>query len=111
MIAIALGNVAVPTPGTPVPITAALITAAGGVLPPSGGVSKIEICAVPGNTGVVTVKNSAGVPIKGLPTPANGNTACFCAHAAQGGNTLNPLAFALDAATANDGAHVTLWLD
>jgi hypothetical protein len=106
--AIPLGLVTVTTAGVPAPITAALIAAAGGTLPPSGGVSRIDVHAHNGNTGIVLVKVN-GVIFDNILTPANGVTGHWCYQA--GSNSLNPLSFSLDVATNGDGAYVTLWVE
>jgi len=106
--AIPLGLVTVAAAGTPTPITAALITAAGGLLPPSSGVSRIDVHAHNGNAGVLFVKVN-GVILDNLLTPANSVTAHWCLQAC--GNEINPLIFLLDVATNGDGAYVTLWIE
>ncbi|CAB4130739.1 hypothetical protein UFOVP130_30 [uncultured Caudovirales phage] len=111
MNAIALGKVTVTTAGTPVPITAAMITAAGGQLPPNGGCCRIEAWAVPGSTGVVFVKTVQGNKVvMALPVPASGFAENWVAEDPEGGNTIYPAAFQLDAASNNDGAYVTVWV-
>jgi len=111
--ALPLGLVTVTTAGTPTPITAALITAAGGSLPPSGGVHKIEVWAHNGNAGIVLVKASAPgntpVTVAPLLVPANGVMGHWCLKTA--GNGINPLAFSIDVLTNGDGAFVTLWVE
>jgi hypothetical protein len=109
MQAIPLGLVTVTTAGTPTPITAAMVAAAGG--PANCQVAKIEAWAH-ANTGYVYVKDAvSGNVIAPLPVPANGNAAHWCSHAPAGGNTLLATRFALDVATSGDGAYVTLWVD
>lgn len=108
---IPLGKITVATAGTPVPITAALISAAGGQLPPNGGVAKIAVRAVHGSAGVSYVKSSGGTIIASLEVPASGHTDEWCAHGPAGGNVIIPNAFALDVATSGDGAYVTVWVD
>jgi hypothetical protein len=113
--AIPLGLVTVTTAGTPVPITAAMITAAGDGRPPSGGVCKIDVYAQNGNAGIVFVKMynganpSVAVTVAPLLVPANGNTGHFCLKGE--GNQLNPLSLAIDSASNGDGAFVTLWVE
>lgn len=106
--AIPLGLVTVPTAGTPTPITAAMITAAGGGLTPSGGVCRIDVHAHNGNTGVVLVKVN-GVTVDNLLAPANGIAGHYCLKSE--GNQINPVSFSLDVATNGDGAYVTLWVE
>ena len=114
--AIPLGLVIVTTAGTPVPITAAMITAAGDGRPPSGGVCKIDVHAQNGNAGVVFVKMynganpSVAVTVAPLLVPANGVTGHFCLKTDRG-NSINPLSLAIDAVSNNDGAFVTLWIE
>jgi hypothetical protein len=106
--ALPLGLVTVTTAGTPTAITAAMITAAGGGLTPSGGVCRIDVHAHSGNTGTVLVKVN-GVTVDNLLTPANGVTGHWCLKSE--GNQIYPLSFSLDVATNGDGAYVTLWVE
>jgi hypothetical protein len=107
MISIALGKIAVPTPGTPVPIT--LTAAQQALLPPSGCVHKIEAWADTADTGTSIVKDVAtGNKLASLPAPANGHTEHW--ETSRKGNWLNPIAFEFDAVTANQGPLVTLWV-
>lgn len=108
---IPLGKIAVATAGTPVPITGAMILAASGQLPPNGGVAKLEIWPVNGNTGVIHVKGPGGVIIADLPPPANGNATSWRACGPAGGNVIQPPAFSIDVAINNDAAYVTVWID
>ncbi len=109
VIAIALGKLTVAAAGTPTPITAAMILAAGDGRPPAGGVNKIEVWADPASTGTVyAVKGTT--KIAALPKPS-GAGVHWAAKAPEGGNTLNPLDFGIDAVTNGDGAFVTLWID
>jgi len=107
MISIALGKIAVPTPGTPVPI--ALTAGQKAQLPPSGLVHKIEAWADPADTGTSYVKDAAGVTIAPLLQPANGHVEHW--HVAHEGNWVNPTALAVDAAVAGNGPFVTLWVE
>jgi hypothetical protein len=113
MLAIALGKITVATAGTPTPITLALITAAGGQLPPSNLVAGIDVCPDPGMSGTAAYVKAAasGKTIKALLKPASGNVACWCKRAPEGGNGLDPTQFAIDVATNGDGAFVTIWLE
>jgi hypothetical protein len=110
MISIPLGKIAVPTPGTPVPIT--LTNAQKALLPPSGLVHKVEVWPDPADTGVSKVL-VGGVQVAGLPSPgtaAGGHAqqyeACSC-----DGNGINPLAFSVDNTVATNGPFVTLWVE
>lgn len=98
--ALPLGLVTVATAGTPVPITTGLIAAAGGGLPPSGGVCRIEAHAAAGNTGLVLIKVN-GVILDNLLVPADGVTGHWAMQAA--GNEINPTTFSLDAAVGTAG--------
>jgi hypothetical protein len=107
MIAIPLGKIAVPTPGTPLALTLSGPQLA--KLTPSGQVRKIEAWADPADTGKVFVVYG-GVKIAGLPAPSGGFAASWSTPDAPG-NTVNPLDFAVDAATATQGPFVTLWVE
>jgi len=72
MKALALGLIVAPTAGTPVPITAAMVAAAGGGLPPSAQVYRVDF-NVAMNTGTTYIKEVAtGNIIKALPAPGSG---------------------------------------
>lgn len=105
MISIPLGKIAVPTPGTPVALT--LTDAQKALLPPSGLVAKIEAHADPADSGAVQIKQG-GVALASLPVPANGHADTW---ATPEGASVNPLAFAVDAAQAGNGPFVTLWVE
>lgn len=107
MIAIPLGKISVPTPGTPVAIS--LSPAQVAQLSPGGLVTKIEARTDPADTGAVYVKQG-GVTIAALPQPANGFAAKWGTPECEG-NSLQPLAFSVDAAQANNGPFVTLWVE
>lgn len=107
MTAIPLGKISVPSAGTPVAIT--LTTAQAAQLSTGGLCAKVEFQPDTGNTGTVTVKQG-GVAIAPLPKPANGYVASWSTPECDG-NRINPLTFALDAATNGDGAFVTLWVE
>lgn len=122
MICIPLGKIPVPTPGTPVPITAAMILAAaitagacpaGATAAPlgvNGLCHKIEAWADTADNAATYVKSATGgAKIAPLPAPASGHAEHW--HEAHPGNLINPLAFAVDAATATQGPIVTLWVD
>jgi len=105
MIAIPLGKIAVPTPGTKVPIT--LTDGQKAQLPPSGLVHKLEAWPDPADTGV-TKMFVGGVQVAGLPSPgtaAGGHAqqyeACYC----------NPLSFSVDNTVGTNGPFVTLWVE
>jgi len=108
MRAIPLGKIAVATPGTPVVIT--LTAAQLALLSPTGQCHKIEVWADTADNAATFVKDAAtGVKIAPLPAPSGSH----CEHwqaSAQEGNRINPLAFAVDAATATQGPIVTLWV-
>lgn len=108
---IALGKITVAVPGTPTPITAAMIAAAGGELPPSGGVAQIEVRSADGNAGATYVKHSSGAVIAPLLSPFNGQCPAWRARTPKGANTLNPLSFQIDADHAGDGAYVSIWVE
>lgn len=110
---LALGKVTVPTAGTPVQITAAMLTAAGDGRPPHGQISKIEVFADPAMTGTTAYVKLAsnGAIIKALPKPASGYVAYWRAEAPNGGNSIDPTLFAIDVATSGDGAYVSVWID
>lgn len=106
MQAIPLGRIAVPTAGTPVAIS--LTDAQAAMLSAAGQCAKVEVWPDPAATGIVYVKQG-GVTLAALPKATNvanpWSTPDDCC-----GNRINPKAFALDAATGNDGAFVTLWV-
>lgn len=112
MTPIPLGKVAVPVHGTPVSLGALIIaaaTAASITLGPNNAICKIEIWAVPGNTGAVVAK-ARGTIVASLPTPANGHAEHWhvCSECK---NTLDPTLYSIDAVTTDtDGAYVTAWV-
>ena len=109
--AVPLGKVTVTTAGTPTPITAALITAAGNGLPPQGSVARIEFHADPAMVGTtVYVKNAAGTVIAPLLKPANGVVGMYGVGCMSFGNAVNPLDFSVDVQTNGDGVYVTVWV-
>lgn len=108
---IALGKVTAATAGTPTPITAAMITAAGGALPPNGGVARIEVWADPAMAGTTAYVKTGGTVIAALPKPSGGFVAHWDAKAPAGGNDIIPTQFAIDVATNGDGAYVSVWID
>jgi len=109
MISIPLGKIAVPTPGTPVPIT--LTNAQKALLPPSGLVHKVEAWPDPTDTGVTKVL-VGGTQVAGLPSPdtaAGGHAQPY--QSKSEGNGVNPLAFSVDNTQAGNGPFVTLWVE
>jgi hypothetical protein len=109
MISIALGKIAVPTPGTPVALT--LTAAQEAQLPPTGMVHKVEAWPDAADTGVTKVF-VGGVQVAGLPSPgiaAGGHAQPY--RIAHEGNCINPLAFSVDNTVANNGPFVTLWVE
>jgi hypothetical protein len=109
MIAIPLGKIAVPTPGTPVAIT--LIPAQTALVPPNNCVHKIEVWPDPADTGVTKVL-IGGVLVAGLPSPgtASGGHAEPYEIGHQG-NSLPWAKFSIDNAVATNGPFVTLWVE
>jgi len=107
MQSIPLGKIAVPTAGTPVPIT--LTAAQLAMLSAAGLCAKVEAYPDPAATGTVYVKQ-AGVTLAAVPKATNvvqpWSAGCCCCD----GNRINPLAFQIDAATNGDGAFVTVWV-
>jgi hypothetical protein len=116
MQAIALGKIVVATPGTPVPLTLSQIQAAASAqnvtLGPANLVHRVEVRTDPADTGAVTVKRvpgnaivatlakwSAGGPVDSWHTPR------------VEGEQINPLDYEFDAAVANNGPIVTLWVE
>jgi len=108
MISIALGKIAVTTPGTPVPVS--LTAAQAAQLPPNGAVHKIEAWADPADAGSSYVKQGT-VTIAALPKPANGHAEHWQAAGPKGSNVINPLAYSADADNAGGGPFVTLWVE
>lgn len=107
MTASGLGHIAVPTPGTPV-LLSAVLTALG--LDPETRVTRVYITPLGGNAGktyvgAVGMSKSTGVGVlkqMQIP-PATGINDTFILEAAGGGTNLIRLAsLALDADTAND---------
>jgi hypothetical protein len=100
---VALGKIAVPTPGTRVALTADTTIYA----------AKIEFNADPAMAGTsVTVKdNGSGNAIASLLKPANGFTGNWETPTLAVGNSLRVSDYAVDAATANDGVFVTYWVN
>ena len=113
--AIPLGLITVTTAGAPTLITSALIIAAGGtaVLPPSGGVHKIEVWAKAANSGIILVKlnNGSGTPVivADLQVPSAGSKISWFVEGC--GNTVFPQGLSIDAVSNGDGSYVTLWVE
>ena len=107
MLAIPLGRINVPAAGTPVALS--LTTAQSALLNLSGNCAMIEVWPDSGNTGTVYVKNG-GVIIAPLPTAASRSIYAWRSPD-NTENRLNPLLYQVDAATNNDGAYVTLWVE
>src|ERR1700743_2331098 len=106
MICIPLGKIAVPTPGTPVPV--ALTSAQRAMLPPSGQVHKIEIWPDPSDTGVSKILNT-GVQVAALPTPGTTSGHAEPYRIGYQSNCLSPNGWSIDQSVANDGPFVTFW--
>ena len=106
MIAIPLGRINVPTPGTPVALT--LTAAQVAQLGPQSQCAKVEVWPDPSATGKVYVKQ-ANVILVALPVVAGGYPYPWstpeCDH-----NCIQPGVFSIDAATGGDGVYVTLWV-
>ena len=106
MQSIPLGRIAVPTAGTPVPIT--LTAAQQALLSPAGLCAKVEAYPDPAATGTVYVKQ-AGVTLAALPKATN--VVAPWSTGDRDRNVINPLAYQIDAATNADGVFVTLWVE
>ena len=106
MQSIPLGKIAVPTAGTPVPIT--LTAAQLAILSPAGLCAKVEAYPDPAATGTVYVKQ-AGVTLAALPKATN--VVQPWSTGDRDRNVINPLAYSIDAATNGDGAFVTVWVE
>jgi hypothetical protein len=111
--AIPLGLITVSVAGTPILLTNALILAAGGGLPPSGGVHKIEVWAKAANSGIILVKlnNGSGTPVivADLQVPSAGSKISWFVEGC--GNTVFPQGLSIDAVSNGDGSYVTLWVE
>jgi hypothetical protein len=106
MQSIPLGKIAVPTAGTPVPIT--LTAAQQAMLSAAGLCAKVEAYPDPAATGTVYVKQ-AGVTLAALPKPTNVVQPWSTGECDR--NVINPLGYQIDAATNGDGAFVTVWVE
>ena len=106
MQSIPLGRLNVPNAGTPVPIT--LTDAQKAMLSAAGLCAAVTVYPDPAATGTVYVKQ-AGVTLAALPKPTNvvqpWSTPGCCER-----NSINPLAFEIDAGASGDGAFVTLFV-
>lgn len=107
MQAIPLGRINVPTAGTPVPVT--LTAAQAAQLAPNGQCAKVEVWPDPTATGRVYVKQG-GVILAALPVPTGAYPVPWATPECDR-NCITPTAFAIDAATNNDGAYVTVWVE
>jgi len=106
MQSIPLGKIAVPTAGTPVPIT--LTAAQLAMLSPAGLCAKVEAYPDPAATGTVFVKQG-GVTLAALPKATN--VVQPWSTGDRDRNVINPLAYQIDAATNTDGCFVTIWVE
>ncbi len=106
MQSIPLGKIAVPTAGTPVPIT--LTAAQQAMLSAAGLCAKVEVWPDANAAGNVFVKQNS-VTLATLPKPSG--VAFPWSTPPCGGNTINPGAYQIDAATNGDGAFVTVWVE
>ena len=114
MQAIPLGRVTVPTPGTPVMFAAVMSATQLAQVPPSNLVNKIEIWPDPAAVGKVFAKcqppgYGGAVTAAALPVIANGYPVPWSVRSE--GSGVDYRQYGLDAATANDGAFVTIWVD
>jgi hypothetical protein len=100
MLAILLGKIAVPTPGTPVALT---LTAAQRAQLPTNGEAILEVCNDTADSGRVMIKIGAAIATilpAGTTATANWRTP----------GPVQPTAFGIDANTAGNGPYVTLWV-
>jgi hypothetical protein len=103
-----LGRVNVPTPGTPVPLTAN----------PAITVSKVFVQAIPGLTGqtyfgstTMTKATLAGVTRVLAPNPTGGFSENFFLESQDGTNSIRLADYAIDANVAHEGLLVTYWTE
>ena len=107
MIAIPLGRINVPTPGTDVFIS---LSAAQLAQCQNGRVAKVEVWPDTANTANVLVR-IAGATVASLPKPASGVAKNWETPDTDASNILDPTTIGLGAATGGDGAFVTLWVN
>jgi hypothetical protein len=103
-----LGKVAVPTPGTPVPLST----------DPTATASKIFFQSIPGLTGktyaglpTMTKSTLAGVTRILWPNPTGGFSENFWVVSQDGRNSIRLAEYAVDADVAGEGLLVTYWTE